>query len=145
MRSIDMALEYIERASRTLIEARNALNSGDYPLTVRRSQEAVELSLKAALRLLGIEYPREHDLRDVLREVAQTRELPHWFREELEFMGAVSSDLARKRGPAFYGDEIALKPPSSLFSLEDASKALIDAERVYENCRRLIELVHHRD
>ncbi|MEM2126709.1 MAG: HEPN domain-containing protein [Candidatus Bathyarchaeia archaeon] len=145
MRSMEMALDYIGRASRMLIEARNALNSGDYPLTVRRSQEVVELSLKAALRLLAVEYPREHDLRDVLMEAAESRELPQWFREELEFMGAVSSDLARKRGPAFYGDEMTLKPPSSLFSFEDALKALRDAERVHENCRCLIEQVRCGD
>jgi len=141
MRSMEMAMDYIGRAYRTLIEARNALNYGDYPLTVRRAQEAVELSLKAALRLLAVEYPREHDLRDVLLEVAETRELPQWFRDELGFMGSVSSDLARKRGLAFYGDEAALKPPSSLFSVEEASRALRDAERVYDNCRRLIEMV----
>jgi HEPN domain-containing protein len=76
MRSMEMALDYIGRAYRTLIEARNALNYGDYPLTVRRVQGAVELSLKAALRPLAVEYPREHDLRDVLLEVAETRELP---------------------------------------------------------------------
>jgi len=140
LRNIDMALDYIRRASRTLGEARDAFNAKDYPLTVRRAQEAVELSLKAALRFLAVEYPREHDVRDVLLEVAKSRELPDWFMNEVEFMAAVSSDLARKRGPAFYGDEQALKPPSSLFTQADASNVLKDAERVYENCRRLISL-----
>jgi HEPN domain-containing protein len=138
LRSIDMALDYMKRASRTLGEARDAFNAEDYPLTVRRAQEAVEMSLKAALRFLAVEYPREHDVRDVLLEVAKSRELPEWFMTEVEFMAAVSSDLARKRGPAFYGDEQALRSPSSLFTQTDASNALKDAERIYENCRRLI-------
>ncbi len=141
MRSIDMAREYIERASRTLGEARNAFQAGDSPLTVRRAQEAVELSLKAALRLLAVEYPKEHDLRDILLEVAEHREMPDWFKADLEFMASVSSDLARKRGPAFYGDEAALRPPSSLFTKEDALNALLNAERVHNNCRRLIETI----
>ncbi|MDW8033844.1 MAG: hypothetical protein RMI79_02660 [Nitrososphaerota archaeon] len=70
-------------------------------------------------------------------EVAGSRELPEWFVTELEFMAKVSSDLAKKRGPAFYGDEQALKPPSSLFTQADASNALRDAEKVYENCKKL--------
>lgn len=139
MRSIDMALEYIRRASRTLEEAKNALRAADYPLTVRRSQETVELSLKAVLRFLAIEYPRDHDVRDVLLEVAYSRKLPEWFMVDLEFMAAVSSDLAKKRGPAFYGDEQALKPPSSIFTQVDASNALRNAERVYENCKKLLD------
>jgi len=140
LRTIDMALDYMTRASRTLDEARDAFNAGDYPLTIRRSQEAVELSLKAALRFLAVEYPREHDLRDVLLEVANSRTLPEWFTAEVEFMAAVSSDLAKKRGPAFYGDEQALRPPSSIFTKTDASIALKDAERVHENCKGLIGL-----
>lgn len=133
-----MALDFLERASRTLEEAGNAFKSKDYPLAIRRSQEAVELSLKAVLRFLAIEYPREHDLRDVLLEAASSRELPKWFKAEVEFMANLSSDLARKRGPAFYGDEAALRPPSSLFTKEDASSALRGAERVHKNSKRLI-------
>jgi len=99
--------------------------------------------MKAALRFLAVEYPREHDVRDALLEVASSRTLPEWFRAEVEFMAAVSSDLARKRGPAFYGDEHALRPPSSIFTQADALSALKDAERVHENCKRLIGLTTH--
>jgi HEPN domain-containing protein len=134
-----MALEYISRAHKTLKEAKSAYDGGDYPLTVRRAQETVELSLKAALRFLGIEYPREHDVRDVFLEAVKSRSIPEWFKAEAEFMGNISSNLAMKRGLAFYGDEQSLKPPSSLFTRADASEALQSAERVYENCRRLIE------
>lgn len=134
-----MALEYIRRASRTLNEAKNAFMAADYPLTIRRAQETVELSLKAVLRFLAVEYPRDHDVRDVLLEVAKSRNLPEWFIANLEFMAVVSSDLAKKRGPAFYGDEQALKPPSSLFTQVDASNALRDAEKVYENCNKLLD------
>lgn len=134
-----MALDYINRAHKTLREAREAFNTEDHPLTLRRAQETVELSLKAALRFLAIEYPREHDVRDVLLEVAKSRELPGWFMDDVEFMAAVSSDLASKRGLAFYGDEQTLRPPSSLFTRTDAQKALKDAERVHENCKRLLE------
>ena len=138
MRTVEMAREYVRRAEATLEEARRTFKKGDNPLTVRRSQEAVELSLKAVLRFLGIEYPREHDVRDALLEAAASRPMPEWFKAEIEFMASASSDLARKRGPAFYGDEQAMLPPSSLFAEQDARKALQDAERTYRNCERLI-------
>lgn len=134
-----MALDYINRAYRTFKEAKNAYKDKDYPLTIRRAQEAVELSLKAVLRLIGIEYPREHDVKDVFIEAIASRDLPEWFKAEAELMGNISSDLARKRGLAFYGDEHALKPPSSLFSKKDALEALKAAEKVYKNCRKLIK------
>jgi HEPN domain-containing protein len=44
----------LRRAERYLREARNAYLEGDFPTAIRRSQESVELSVKAALRLLGI-------------------------------------------------------------------------------------------
>lgn len=139
MKSSEMAREYIARASRTLEEARNAIRAGDHPLTIRRAQEAAELSLKAALRFVAIEYPREHDVRDVLLGLVASRRLPEWFEAELEFMAHASSDLARKRGPSFYGDEQTMKPPSDLFTRDDATKALEDAEKIYQNCKKLIE------
>jgi len=134
-----MAREYITRARRTLEEAKSAFGDEDSPLTIRRAQEAAELSLKAALRFLAVEYPREHDMRDVLLAVVASRSLPEWFRSEVEFMADASSDLARKRGPAFYGDEQALKPPSQLFTRSDAAKALEDSEHIYRICMKLIE------
>lgn len=134
-----MARDYIRRASMALREAENAFSSRDYALAVRRAQETIELSLKAALRFLAIEYPREHDLSEVLRRAKASRRLPSWFVEELEFMADVSADLARKRGLAFYGDEAALKPPSSLFAEVDGHEAVENAKRVYKNCARLID------
>jgi HEPN domain-containing protein len=135
-----MARDYMKRASRTLWESREALKAGDYALTIRRAQETVELSLKSALRFVAVEYPREHDLADILPEILSIRRLPDWFKAEIPFMASVSRDLAKKRGLAFYGDEGALRPPSSIFSEEDAIRALRDAERVHKNCKRLLEL-----
>ncbi|MDI6885918.1 MAG: HEPN domain-containing protein [archaeon] len=139
MRTDELALDYLTRAERVLEEARNTLRNEDYSLTIRRSQEAVELSLKAALRFLAIEYPRAHDVSDVLRFVKEARPLPNWFKENIEFMARVSSDLARKRGPSFYGDERTLTPPSRLFAKEEGLRALTDAEEVFEICKKLIK------
>lgn len=96
-----MAKGYLDDAEYSLYEAEGAFNNEMYHRTIRRAQESVELSLKAILRLLSMEYPREHDVSDVLVEIAQIRELPDWFRFELETISVVSKRLAGERGPAF--------------------------------------------
>jgi len=57
MNNVAMARAYLRQASERLRHAREALEEGNYPYVVRQSQEAVELLLKAALRLVGVEPP----------------------------------------------------------------------------------------
>jgi HEPN domain-containing protein len=132
-----MAKGYIDDAEYSLYEAEEAFNKEMYHRAVRRAQESVELSLKAVLRLLGMEYPREHDVSDALAEVVQVRELPGWFRSELEVISVTSKRLAGERGPAFYGDEHAFIPPKELYSKEDAEKAIDSAKKVHELSKKL--------
>ena len=139
MRTDELALDYLSRAEMTLEEAKNAIKNEVYSLAIRRSQETVEFSLKAALRYLAIEYPRDHDVGDILLRVKETRQLPIWFEERIEFMASVSSDLARKRGPAFYGDERTLTPAYQLFTKEEGLRALREAEELFKICKRLIK------
>jgi HEPN domain-containing protein len=91
------------------------------------------------LRFLAIEYPRDHDVSDVLLRIRETRPLPDWFEERIDFMVSVSSDLARKRGPAFYGIERSVMPASKLFDRDEGEKALRDAEEVFKLCVKLIK------
>ena len=124
MRTDELALDYIERAELTLGEAKSAFEKEVYSLTIRRAQETCELSLKGALRYLAIEYPRDHDVSDVLIKVKEIRQIPEWFYEKIEFMASISSDLARKRGPAFYGIERSDTPASKIFGREEGLRAL---------------------
>lgn len=140
MKTDELALEYIDRGELALEEAENAAAKGVYSLAIRRAQEAVELSLKAALRYLAIEYPREHDVSDVLLKVKETRSFPNWFKDRIEFMANVSSDLARKRGPAFYGNEKTFTPASQLFTKKEGLEALRNAKEVFKLCDRLIKV-----
>jgi len=132
-----LAEEYLRRAERYLREARNAYAEGDFPTAIRRSQESVELSVKAALRLLGIEYPRKHDVSDVLDQIVGLEALPGYFREAVPFLQEVVRRLAMVRGIAMYGDEETLTPPSRIFKGEDALRSVEEAERVLDLCRRL--------
>jgi len=58
----ELARDYLRRAEVRVRSAAGATASKDYPDAVRFSQEAVELSLKAALRAFGLEYPKEQDV-----------------------------------------------------------------------------------
>jgi len=134
-----MAQGFMNDASYSLEEAKQAVNRGIYHRAVRRAQECVELSLKATLRLLGVEYPRQHEVGELLRKVSVERGLPEWFLSELPAIILVSKRLVENRGPAFYGDEAAFSPPRNLYAKEDAEKAVSDAEDVLKICRNLFD------
>jgi len=137
LRMDSLSRDYLRRAEARLISARHALDQGYYPEVVRYSQECVELSLKACLRLVGVEYPKVHDVGDILR--AESMRFPSWFREEIEKLAEISRDLAGKRAPSMYGVEAAGKSPEDLFNKDDAVKALESAEFVHELAKRLLE------
>lgn len=134
-----MARGYLEDAKYSLQEAREAIRMEVYHRSIRRAQESVELSLKATLRLLGVEYPRQHEVSDLLNRIIQTRELPEWFKSELETISLTSKRLAEERGPAFYGDENASIPPKELFTHDEADKAVSEAGKIYNICSKLFD------
>ncbi len=132
-----MAQDYIKRAKRCFKESKDAFEDDDYPITIRRAQECVELSLKSVLRFIAIEYPRDHDVSSAL-EIAREK-FPAWFSNKITEFMRISKDLSKKRGPAIYGYEAQLKPASEIFSRDDANDALVSAENVYSTCFNLIE------
>lgn len=137
MNNLEMALSYIKKSETRIRHARLAINEGDYSYVVRQCQEAVELLLKAALRLVGIEYPKRHDVGFVLK--IEAKRFPKWFQQEIDSLAKISSELGSKRELSMYGDEEKGIPPDALFSKEDAEKALNFAEYVYALVSRLLE------
>lgn len=131
-----MTFDYIRRAKSCFRESKAAFDEEDYPMTVRRSQECVELSLKAVLRGIAIEYPREHDVSKALEMVKG--KVPDWFSSKIPEFIEISKDLSKKRGPAWYGYESELKPASDIFNIKDAKEALASAEEVFNACNKLI-------
>lgn len=134
-----MAKAYLGDAEYSLREAKTALEERVHHRAVRRAQECVELALKAALRLVGVEYPREHEISTVLIEISERKMLPGWFISALPRVGKVSKRLAEERGPAFYGEERAFVPPASLYGENEAKSAVRDAEEVLNLCKKLLE------
>lgn len=132
-----MALDYVKRARSCFRESRAAFDEKDYPMTVRRVQECVKLSLKAVLRGIAIEYPREHDVSKALDMVKG--KVPDWFSYKIPEFAEVSRDLSKKRGPALYGYEAELRPASDIFSKKDAEEALASGEEIFASCNKLIK------
>ncbi len=137
MNNLSMARSYMKQAEERIRHAAEALERGNYPYVVRQCQEAVELTLKAALRLVGVEPPKWHDVGPVLRREADM--FPDWFKAKIPLLARISRKLRREREPSLYGDEEGGIPPDELYDLEDAKEAIREAEEVYESVRRLME------
>jgi len=78
----NLARSYVRQAEERIKHAREALNEGNYPYTVRQCQEAVELLLKASLRYVGVEPPKLHDVGYILRK--EKNRFPQWFQEKID-------------------------------------------------------------
>lgn len=136
MKLIKLAEAYMRQAEARLKNAKEAYPEENYPYTVRLSQECVELCLKAILKAVGIEYPKIHDVSDILVDV--TNRFPGWFQAEVGFLSESSKILVKKREPSLYGGEEAFLSPEDVISKTDAEDALKRAKRTFESCRKLL-------
>ena len=133
----DFAKDYLKRAGERLLAGEAAMARGSYPEVVRYSQEATELSLKAVLRSVGIEYPKVHDVGEIL--VLYKDRFEDWFAKEVERMAVFSAEMMAKRSAALYGLEATGKPPGEVFDDPVESGAdLEEAKRIHQLCGRLI-------
>jgi HEPN domain-containing protein len=134
-----MSLSLFVDAQYSLKEAENAAQTKNYHRAVRRAQEAVELCLKSTLRMLGVEYPKKHDVSAALQRAAKGKNLPPWYSECIPKLTLVSKKLVEDRGPSFYGDETLAKPPASLYDEKDAESAVKDARYVLKTTKKFID------
>jgi len=137
LRLVMIARSYIKQAGARLDDAYDAYKEGNYPYAVRLSQECVELCLKAALKVVGIEYPKVHDVSGVFTSFKQR--FPRWFQVELDYLSESSKILVRKRGPSLYGGEDTFLSPDEVIGEADAKDAVERAEKAYNLCRKLVE------
>ncbi len=107
--------------------------------TVSGNVKAVELALKAALRLVGIEPPKIHDVGPIL--VQNSEKFPDFFREKIPELAAVSRWLRREREPSMYGDEELGIPPTKLYTEPYARKAYESAIMVLTEVEKLLNHV----
>jgi HEPN domain-containing protein len=110
--------------------------SAAYADVVRESQDVVELILKGALRFVGADPPKRHDVHRVLARFIGR--FPNEWREALDELGASLDRLSDERGPAFYGDDERGVPASDLFGEADARRAISVVDRLLDLYRRLL-------
>jgi HEPN domain-containing protein len=128
------ANEMLIQASHRLATVTKESKRGSKAYPIRSAQECAELALKAALKSLGIDYPKRHDVSRVLLEVKDR--LPSWF--AVDTIAEENIWLAERREPAMYGSETSDLGPDSLFSREDALTALRYLKHIFNQCKRLI-------
>jgi len=137
MKNVSMAESYLKRAQRRLRDAQRALEESYVPDAVRYCQECVEIAVKAVLRLVGIEYPKSHDLSAELSLFSDR--FPDWFRARIPKLAETMRLLTKTRGLAFYGDEERGLTPEELFSYDYAKKTLEDVKLYLDLCLKLLE------
>lgn len=138
MTSDRIARDYLVRAGLRRKALATLVEGGAFADVVREAHETAELILKGALRLVGVDPPKRHDVAKAVR-AAETR-FPSSCRADLMEAADAASALARERGHAFYGDEDALVPASELFNAEDAREAVELVDRLLRVSASLLEL-----
>lgn len=132
-----MARRYIEQAKAFLGEAEGHFQTSLWHLCVRRSQEAIEIAAKAALRIVGVEPPKLHDVGAALLQ--QRDRFPTWFGQAIDQVASASAEWSEHRGPSYYGDEEHGIPPDELYDQTKATEAIEASRRIYRLCSKLIE------
>lgn len=130
----ELARSYLAKAAARRRVLSVLREEGAHSDVVREAQELVELALKAALRLVGIDPPKWHDVGPILRE--HTAAYPDWFVARIEELATISAWLRREREFAFYGDVDLI--PTETYQASDADRAIADALTVYEAVARLL-------
>ena len=101
MNNTDLNGRLVLEAQMILEEAKRAFDSPAWNLVVRRAQEVVELSLEGLLKLMGVEFPKTHDVGDTFAKIC-TEKIIEIEGEKLAEKQQISQQLARDRAPAFY-------------------------------------------
>ena len=136
MRNDRMAVGYLEDAKVKVEELKPLMRRKRFNIVVREAQESVELMLKGALRWVGIEPSKTHDVSEIL--LREKERFPSFFQDEMEKIAEISRVLARERGRSFYGDEDRGIPASELYSESDAREAVENARFILDLCEKLV-------
>ncbi len=125
----------LREAGNRIETAGRALRHKKYAYCFRQSQEAVELSLKGALRLKGVEYPKFHDVSEVLLRSSEL--FPSWFANKIPSFADASRRLVEKRDASLYGFEETKEKPGEAISKESAKAAFDNAQEIFKASKAL--------
>ena len=102
MTSFDLGRSYFLKATKRLKVLDVLIREEAYSDVIREAQEIVELALKGALRLLGVEPPKIHDVGPLL--VENRDRFPEPVARNTPELARISKWLRREREFSFYGD-----------------------------------------
>lgn len=136
MTSDRIARDYLQQAQARRIAVEALFTARAYPAVVRESHDVVELVLKGALRFVGVEPAKRHDVHDLVEQFINR--FPIEWGEAVRELGPALTQLAQDRAPAFYGRESEDIPPSELFVEADARRAMAVADRLLDLYTRLL-------
>ncbi len=112
-------------------DVKNAIQDNDYNIAVRRAQEVVELGLKGALKLLGVDYPKVHDVGPTFVQQVRQKKPAVLSDESLQRVEATSLQLSQIRTLSFYFKHG--------YSKEEAETASAEAEFVLAEIQKLLD------
>jgi len=96
---------------------------------------AVELAAKSVLFVLGIEFPKEHDVTKVFQKLAGRKDLPQKFRSQIPFIAETLAFLAKERGGGYgWMEEI-----TDDYFKDKAPEVVDRVKRVCEACESLLK------
>ncbi len=117
-----LARDYLRKGKARRRALQVLWEEGSYDDVVREAQAIVELVLKGALRFVGVDAPKRHDVGSTVKACGNL--FPESWRVRLDEVESISRTLFEERGHAFYGDEVSLMPASALFGTGDAQRAM---------------------
>lgn len=123
------------RAEDEYTQIQSYLGKGDWNMVLRKSQESTELYMKAILKLMNVEFPKEHDLGRYFVDIL-TRKGVEIDTAEQHLLKRLSAELAEKRAPAYYGEEF--------YTEQEARMAAQGAQQVREIAHRLLARLEGR-
>lgn len=136
MNTTTLAQSYLLKATKRLKILPVLFQEEAYSDVIREAQEIVELALKGALRQIGVDPPKQHDVGYLLVEFKER--LPVEVQKEVLRLARISKWLRKEREFAFYGDVDFI--PTEEYTRQDAEKAMDDAHFVVQMASRVIKI-----
>ena len=127
MNNFETGEKLLQGVERHYEQMLNAYYNKWWNIVVRRVQETEELSLKAVLKIFGVEYPKVHDVGSLFVKFVKEKKL-EVNEEVLERIKNISEKLAKERAPAFYGEKN--------YTEKDAKEAMKGAKEILEFCKK---------
>ena len=129
MNNYDLGKKLLAEVEEIIDDMARAYARKAWNLTVRRAQEVVELTLKGLLKIMGVEFPKVHNVGDIFSRICREKAI-EIDSETLTRIDQISSELAEDRAPSFYFEKD--------YELEEAREAKENAEWIRNLAKDLV-------